>query len=117
MHSSPSGSEVSNHSDAMFPETDLPGSAKAMDNPALFTTPPHLQELSDPTNQEALKVEDSGKEAVWSIGENSKGQKPAVSDEPGASWNNKKAIDDYRRAQAQIEDPSFTLRKCYYRSS
>lgn len=29
--------------------------------------------------------------------------------EPGAGWNNKKAIDEYERASMQIEDKNFSL--------
>ena len=42
--------------------------------------------------------------------ESGNGQKSAdLEMEPGAVWNNKKAMDEYRRALTQIEDRNFSL--------
>ena len=124
MHSSSSDEA---DSDAMFPaEHDPPGSAPQHQNSVLpdaphgyqqalpevaTSTPPQSQD-----NEQAMDME-TGNDRVSENGpthaalrESGIGQKnPDLVTEPGAAWNTKKAMEEYRRALTQIEDRNFSL--------
>ena len=118
MHSSSSSDEAD--SDSMFPaEHEPPGSASQHQNSihpdtlhgypqsfpeAAASTPPQSQDNDQPMDME------TGNDRVSENGPSGAGQKSAdLENEPGASWNNKKAIEEYRRALTQIEDKNFSL--------
>ncbi len=124
MHSSSSDEA---DSEAMFPaEHEPPGSAPQHQNSVLpgashgyqqsfpdvaTSTPPQSQD-----NEQAMDME-TGNDRVPENGQThamqrelGNGQKNAdLETEPGASWNNKKAMEEYRRALTQIEDRNFSL--------
>ena len=124
MHSSSSDEA---DSDAMFPsEHDPPGSAPQHQNSVLpdapqgyqqafpevaTSTPPQSQD-----NEQAMDME-TGNDRVSENGPNHAAlresgisQKSAdLETEPGALWNNKKAMEEYRRALTQVEDRNFSL--------
>lgn len=121
MHSSSSSDEAD--SDSMFPaEHEPPGSSSQQQNsvhpnaphgyPSSFpeaaaSTPPQSQD-----NDQAMDME-TGNDRVSENGPahgSGTGQKSAdLENEPGASWNNKKALEEYKRALTQIEDKHFSL--------
>ena len=126
MHSSSSDDA---DSDAMFPaEHDPPGSAPQHQNSTLpdaphgyqqafpevaTSTPPQSQDTEQPMDMETGndRVSENGPTHI-ALRESGTGQKNAESEtEPGAAWNNKKAIEEYRRALTQIEDRNFSLSK------
>lgn len=125
MRSSSSSDEAD--SEAMFPaELDPPGSASQPHQDPLNSqpsgfTPPQSQDLSEAmdtgVNQEPVPLgQDLGRSGIQVAGNSgwvpqSDFAKSAVEPvrEAGASWNNKKARDEYQRAQIQIEDKNFSL--------
>ena len=126
MHSSSSDDA---DSDAMFPaEHEPPGSAPQHQNSVLPDAPhgyqqafPEVATSTPPQSQDnepAMDME-TGNDRVSENGptqaalrESGTGQKNADSETaPGAAWNNKKAIEEYRRALTQIEDRNFSLSK------
>ena len=132
MHSSSSDEA---DSDAMFPaENEPPGTAPLTQSTtfqssmhpeahqtfpeAVTSTPPQSQDL-----EEAMDMGTSDDRAVENgadhaasresgPGRGSSFAKGTETDrEPGAAWKNKKAMEDYQRAMAQIEDKDFSLSK------
>lgn len=118
MHSSSSSDEAD--SDSMFPaEHEPPGSSSQQQNSihptaqhgypqsfpdAAASTPPQSQD-----NDHAMDME-TVNDRVSENGPSGAGQKNVdLDNEPGALWNNKKAIEEYRRALTQIEDKNFSL--------
>ena len=122
MHSSSSSDE--GDSDSMFPaEHEPPGSSSHHQNStrpnvshgypqslpeAAASTPPQSQD-----NDHAMDME-MGNDRLSENGPSGAGQKSVdLENEPGAAWNNKKAIEEYRRALTQIEDKNFSLSECH----
>ena len=120
MHSSSSSDEAD--SDSMFPaEHEPPGPSSQHQNSthptaphgypqsfpdAAASTPPQSQDNDHAMDMETVndRVSENGPSGAGL------GQKNAdLENEPGALWNNKKAIEEYRRALGQIEDNNFSL--------
>lgn len=118
MHSSSSSDEAD--SDSMFPaEHEPPGPSSHHQNSvhpsashgypqsfpeAAASTPPQSQD-----NDHAMDME-MANDRLSENGPSGAGQKSVdLENEPGAAWNNKKAIEEYRRALTQIEDKNFSL--------
>jgi len=114
-------------SEAMFPsELEPPGTAShdignILSGPSGFT-PPHSQDTSEAMDTGAgNKISQpmgNGSSASQNGGwvPQSDFAKSAAGEthEPGAGWNKKKAIDDYQRANMQIEDKNFSLSRLYH---
>ena len=134
MHSS-SSSDAADDSDAMFPsELDPPGHTPqnnlhptASSLPRAGHTPPQSQDLDYDMDMRAshdMTPDEDGmtiktvpytgyiqkaSPGEFAPGEKSDFAKSAEMAEPGASWNNRKAREEYQRATMQIEDKNFNL--------
>ena len=132
---SSSSSDAADDSDAMFPsELDPPGHAPqnnlhptASSLPRARHTPPQSQDLDDAmdmgaspgmtTDEDGMKIKTvpytgymrKASPGKFAPGEKSDFAKSAEMAEPGATWNNRKAREEYQRANMQIEDKDFNL--------
>jgi len=124
MHEGRSSTDTSDDaadSNAMFPsELDPPGpsSQTAVINGGLAaSTPPQSQDLNNDvmdTQESSSDANISTRETGWGNGGSgmsafAQSALTQESHEPGAAWNNKKAMDEYQRAVTQIEDKGFNL--------
>jgi hypothetical protein len=117
-------------SEAMFPsELEAPGPSSqtvghVLSEPSEFT-PPHSQDTGEAmdtsSGNKISQPVGNGGSANQSSGwvPQSDFAKSAARDthEPGAGWNNKKAIDEYQRAGMQIEDKNFSLSRLSHQKS
>lgn len=114
-------------SEAMFPsELEPPGPASHNPGDTLLEppgfTPPHSQDIgeamdtgagskiSQPVGNGGLAGQNGGWVPQSDFAKSAAGE----THEPGAGWNNKKAIEEYQRASMQIEDRNFSLSRFYY---
>ena len=116
MHaSSPSSQE--DDSDAMFPTPNDPSSSHATYGEGLARelSPPHSQDAAQPDGDEPMDLTGTRgmEEGGGADGDKSVPMKLSeANQEPGASWNNPKAREEYKRAFSQLQDKKFSLSEC-----
>jgi len=120
-------SDSDNGSDSMFPSANDPPTPQNLSASALAQlrssqiSPPNSQDpfnvngnlpqedLMDMSEHQLGEVSNAG--LVNVKGDLSNEEQRDQEKEPGWSWKNKKAIDDYQRAMEQVLDKSFNLRE------
>ena len=118
-------------SDAMFPAAnDAPGAsslnqhATPYDQQTAELSPPYSQDLPEANGDEAMDITWSELGPVWGASQNTtdgngrksdfaRSAETATAFQPGASWDNPKARDEWKRQWSGILDKKFSLGECF----